>query len=411
MRSVFMCSCILWLAAWSLGAVAAAPLRLYLLADFTNTGMASEGIVQGISTALAMNSNRAAGRDIELIKLDYGGNSGRFLEQLERFVQDPQALALFSGLHSSPIMANIDFIHQHQIITLVPWAAAAGVTRYPSPDNCIFRVACDDSISGEVVLRHAIDRRGYRHPALLLEQSVWGKSNHETLIAGLKERGIQPVAVIWFNWGITMASARIILRDLVAAKADSIILIANIAEGVAFCQAMASLPDGQQRPIFSHWGITGGNFPTIVTPELRRRLDLSFIQTGFSFFAPSPFGLRVLETASRLYPRTIHTAQDLAVPGGFINACDLTLILLAAINQAGLTDDIQADRRRLRQALENLRQPVTGLIKDYRGPFRPFTPACPNAHEALRLDDFTMGYYAPDNTIRLLPEKTSEPAR
>jgi len=379
------------------------PFRIYLIADFTNTGVASESIAKGIRVALAMNDFRAGGHPVELIRKDYGGNSIRYREYLEEFVRDPRALAAFSGLHSSPIIANADYIIKNQILTMVPWAAATGVTRHPSPDNCIFRLSCDDSISGEVMVRYAIDARHLKRPALLLEQSVWGKANAETLQQALKQRGIVPASVAWFNWGISEAAARIILRNLIMSGADSIIMIANVAEGEAFCLAMASLPPQQRKPIISHWGITGADFPRVVTPDIRQNIDLVFIQTTFSFFQPSIAGQQVLATAARLFPREIRTAVDIPVSGGMVNAYDLTQILLAAINQTTLTSSPEANRRSLCQSLENIRQPVPGLIKTYIQPFRRHVVPADNSHEALRLEDFTMGYYAPDNTIRLLP--------
>ena len=59
-------------------------------------------------------------------------------------------------------------------------------------------------------------------------------------------------------------------------------------------------------------------------------------------------------------------------------------------------------RLRVHNALENLEQPVRGLIKTYDHPFRPYAVESPDAHEALGADDFTFGKYGENDAIILI---------
>ena len=187
--------------------------------------------------------------------------------------------------------------------------------------------------------------------------------------------------------------------------------MANAPEGKTFVKAMADLPKDQWRPICSHWGITGGDFAETIGPALLRDFDLTFIQTRFSFISTpdDPFGRAVFQRAKSLFPNAIRTSHDIKAPTGFIHAHDLTRLLIAAVEQVGLTGDIRADRRRVRDALEGLRNPVKGLIKTYRKPFSPYDASHPDAHEALSIEDFVMAQYGHHGEALLIPGGGARP--
>lgn len=238
----------------------------------------------------------------------------------------------------------------------------------------------------------------------MLENTGWGKSNKKTMTKALKELEIDAPQVDWFNWGLTEVGARSRLRTIVQSGADVIFLVANAPEGKTIAKAMLDLPSEDRLPICSHWGITGGDFPEVINAKMRKGLDLTFIQTKFSFVSvqDDPFGQQVLEQAGRLFPEGIKTAKDIKAPTGFIHAYDLTRLLIAAVKQAGFSGHILTDRKNLKKALENLKNPVKGLIKTYIKPFEIFDDKHPDAHEALGIQDFVMGRYGDENEIVLI---------
>jgi branched-chain amino acid transport system substrate-binding protein len=382
---------------------AAHKVRIYLDADMTGTRASGVSIEQGIRTALFRVGNKLAGRDVELVILDHRGNTRRSKEHLERYLADDQALVVFAGLHSPPLLSNLDFINENAILVMVPWAAAGGITRYPSGSNWIFRLSVDDTKAGYVIVEYALDTHYFRKPVLLLEETGWGKSNEATMKKALKDAGFSAPTVTWFNWNLQEHGARIILRDLIDQGADAVFLVANAPEGEAIIRAMAALPAVERLPVFSHWGITGGNFFSAVGPAALKSIDLHFIQTRFSFLddPQKEPGKTVFETAKTVFPVDIRDRKDIQAPTGFIHAYDLTNILIAAVNQCGLTGRIEEDRENLRLALENINTPVPGLIKTYIQPFGVFKADSPDAHEALNIDDLVMARYGPDGEIIL----------
>ncbi len=378
-------------------------IRIYIDADRTGTKESGISIEQGIRVALSEVDNKLDGRLVELVIKNHRGNSRRSKKHLDQFLQDDKALVAFAGLHSPPLLAYRDFINENHIPVLVPWAAAGPITRYPSGSNWIFRLSVDDTKAGYVIVNHAVKKRGFLRPALLLENTGWGKSNRKIMTDALSKEDKNISQVIWFNWGISNAGAVEKLKNILASGADSILFVGNAPEGKTFVKAMLSLPHKQRLPIFSHWGITGGDFPSVINTEMRKGLDLSFIQTRFSFLDEplKDIGKEVLKKAQQIFPDTIKSAKDIKAPAGFIHAYDLTRLLIAAVEQVGLTGDMEVDRANLKKTLENLETPVKGLIKTYQRPFRTFKSQYSDAHEALSIDDFVMAHYGESNEIVL----------
>ncbi|MBL4765307.1 MAG: ABC transporter substrate-binding protein [Colwellia sp.] len=375
--------------------------KIYLDADFTGTKTSSISIQQGINVALSEENFIIDNIRFELVAKNHRGNSLRSKRNLEKFLKDEQALIVFSGLHSPPLLANKEFINSNKILMLDPWAAAGPITRPKNSNNWIYRLSIDDSNAGKFISAEAVKEK-FRKPFLLLEDTGWGKSNERTMKKALASNDIAPVGVTWFNWGLGINHAKVLLRDIKSSGADVIFFVGNAPEGKTFANAMISLNQEIRLPIRSHWGITGGDFAQIINAKARAALDLRFIQTKFSFLSQpsSKLAQQVFEKTKMLYPQ-IKSVDDIKAQTGFIHGYDLTKILIAAMKQARLTGIKKNDMKAIKQALENLKSPVAGLIKDYHKPFSTYSLDNKSAHEALSIQDYAMGHYQSNNSIAL----------
>lgn len=377
-------------------------IRLYIDADRTGARASGVAIEQGIRVALDEVDNQLAGRNVELVIRDHHGSSVRSKRHLDEYLKDDNALLVYSGLHSPPLLNNLRFINENEILVLDPWAAAGPITRFSGSQNWIFRLSVDDSKAGTVIVENAL-KEGLNKPYLLLEDTGWGKSNLKTMRLALEKKGLSPVGVQWFNWNLGETGAKIMLRNIAAAGADSILMVANAPEGKTFAKSMLALSEKERLPLRSHWGITGGDFAQVIDSSLRKQLDLKFLQTSFSFISSKETALseKAFLTAKTLFPDTIKEYADIQAPTGFVHAYDLTRLLIAAVNKAPLTGDIIKDRALIREAMENLNTPIQGLIKTYQTPFTAYDETTPDAHEALGIEDLVMAYYGEDNQILL----------
>ncbi len=375
---------------------------IYLSADRTGAISSGNSIEQGIVVALDEVGNKIGNDTIVLLTLDHRGSTPRFKLHCEQFLADTTAVAMFGGLHSPPLLAARDMINEKELLTLVPWAAAGPITRYPDSVNWVFRLSVDDAKAGEVITSYAISE-GLSNPALLLEETGWGKSNEKTMTNALNSEGYESAGVEWFNWGISQNHAKIILRRIQQSGADAIFLVANANEGATFAKAMAELPSDERLPIRSHWGITGGNFTDSVPSEVRDSINLRFIQSNYSFCPPSEdiISIAVLNSAIELFPE-INNGCDVKAPVGFIHSYDLTKVFLQAMRSVESDNNGVEYRRLIRTSLENIDTPVQGLIKLYTSPFTVWSTENSDAHEALGKSDWTMAKYRIDNSIEII---------
>jgi len=127
-------------------------LYIYQDADLSHHSESSEAIQKGIEVAFNEIDNLIDGYKVEFKYLDHRGNVIRSKRNYQQFIADANALAIYSGIHSPPLIKNRSFINENQALTLVPWAAGGPITRYPSKENWVFRLSVDDTKAGPVIL-------------------------------------------------------------------------------------------------------------------------------------------------------------------------------------------------------------------------------------------------------------------
>lgn len=377
-------------------------IHIYQDADLFHNSESSQAIQKGIEVAFAEIGNEIAGYKIIYKYLDHRGNVVRSKRNYQNFINDPKALAIYSGIHSPPLIKNRAFINENNALTLVPWAAGGPITRFPAKENWVFRLSIDDTQAASTIINFALKNRACRTPHLLLEATPWGDSNLKSMSKVLQEHEISKPPVTRFSWNLGSLGARTLLREITDAGSDCIVLVGNAAEGAVIVKEMISLPVDKRLPIISHWGITGGNFHEVVTAAERELIDLHFIQSCFAFTNANQSNLAktVFTHLKNHTDGAIAQPSDLKSAVGFIHAYDLTKVLIQAIKQTGLSGNMDKDRAAIRLALENIQEPVTGLVKTYRTPFSAFDQQSnPNAHEALHAEDYCMGEFGKNDEI------------
>jgi branched-chain amino acid transport system substrate-binding protein len=364
------------------------PILIGLDADMSS-GSARSGRAIRRGAELAMDeingSGGVLGRPLQLIVRDHRGNPARGVDNIHELSQIPDIVAVIGGLHTPVALAELPIIHEKKLIYLSPWAAGTPIVKNKYSPNFVFRVSVRDEFAGSFLVNQAVEK-GYKHPALVLEQTGWGRSNQASMTRAMQEKGIASAGSFWFNWGVRDLTGQI--RAARAAGADVVLLVANAPEGVVMVKSMAVLREKERLPIISHWGITGGNFFELAKSWLGA-VNLQFLQT-YSFVDPVFFdrNQRLVTAYLKKYPDT-GSADDIFSPVGTAHAYDLVHLLKLAVEQAG---DI--DRSRVRDCLETL-PAYRGIVKDYLPPFTP------RRHDALDAGDFTLAVY--DEAGRIIP--------
>lgn len=362
------------------------PVVIGIDADMSGgSSQSGEAIRRGAALAVAEINAKGGllGRQLTLDVRDHRGNPARGMANMEAFSRMPGLLAVMGGLHTPVALEELDFVHQHRIIFLIPWAAGTRIVENGRDPNYVFRISVRDEYAGAFLIGKALEA-GFERPGLLLEQTGWGRSNEQAMVRALADHGMKPVSIEWFHWGVHDMVLQV--GRLVGSGADVVILAANAPEGVVAVRSMAALPPTDRLPVVSHWGITGGDFPQRVG-GLLREVDLFFLQT-FSFLAP-PLPKRA-EHLFRLYRETfsdVKRPEDIPAPTGTAHAYDLIHLLALAVERAGTLD-----RHAVRDALENLDH-YEGVMRDYAPPFTPMR------HDALNARDFMIACFVESGGI------------
>jgi branched-chain amino acid transport system substrate-binding protein len=362
------------------------PILIGLDADMSSgSARAGEAIKRGMELA-ADEINRQGGilgRNLEIIVKDHRGNPARGVDNLEDFAKMENLVAVMGGLHTPVAMHELKTIHRHGLPFLVPWAAGTPVVKNGFEPNFVFRVSVRDEYAGGFLVKYALEK-GFKKIGLALEKTGWGRSNEKAMKAALKRVGMSPVSIGWFHWGTQDMEGA--LNDVLAAKPDAVLLVANSPEGLSIVRKMSSLPKEQRVPVISHWGITGGDFFE-ESKAVLNQVDLVFLQT-YSFFKPTDpvSAQRLIEQYGKKYGVEARP-ESIFAPVGTAHAYDLVHLMAGAITDAG-----SVDRVLLRDALANL-QKHQGLVRTYVQPFEN------GNHDALSAADFSIAKYGDSGSI------------
>jgi len=322
------------------------------------------------------------GRPLQLVIRDHRSIPARGIRNIQEFAKMPDLVAVFGGRFSPVVIEELPTVRATRLPFMAAWSSADDIIDNEMHPNYVYRLSLRDSLAMPKLLA-AARRRKLDHVGLLLTNTSWGRSNAAAAERALpKLPGMKIVGTSWYNWRDSSLVDK--YRQLRAAGAQAIVLVANDDEAAVLVREVAALPKEQRIPILSHWGVTGGEFIAQAGPALQQ-VDFSVIQT-FSFYKADPARVkRFMASAAKV--STVRRIEDIPGAVGVAHAYDLTNILARAIDLAGSTD-----RRAVRDALERVGS-HHGLVRDYAP---PFTPA---RHEALGPEQLLMARYRADGVL------------
>jgi len=352
------------------------PWLIGLDADLSSTGFLGGGaILRGMEMAVEEINAKGGvlGRPLRIVARDHRQTPLRGVENIETFAQLPGMLAVMGGMHSDVIHNELETIHRLQIPFLLPWSAGTGAIYHDYRPSYTFRLSIDDTWVAPFLLKHAF-QKGHRIAALL-EQSAWGRSNHEALQPLIAKLPPGAVTLEWLNKGETDFGAR--LADLKNRGIDVLLLVSTAPESKALVEAMAKLD--KPMPIYAHWGLTGGDFWQ-KSREALKKVDLRFVQS--IILENNRSNPRLQAFAERYRARYRLTPIDpIPAPIGTVHAYELVNLLAKTIQQVGNTDHAT-----IRTTLEKLKF-YSGIARDYKPPFTA------ERHDALGPDILRLARY------------------
>ena len=318
------------------------------------------------------------GRTLELKTFDHRGNPARGIANIKKIAELDNLVAVMGGVHTPVALQEIPLLHEHKLIYLDPWAAGTPVVDNGHQPNFVFRVSVRDSEAGKVIF-NAAKKDGVTKVALLLGKNGWGRSNEKSMTLAAQEYGLEIVSKQWINWKQTDMKRE--FDAIIESGAQAIMMVLNAPEGAVAIEHMLSTAVTKDIKVYSHWGLAGGEFVSLLGLKALSQVKLQILQT-YSFLAPSNPALnqRVLSAYQRLFEADV-TAESIRGTVGVAQSYDLVYLLKLAIEKAGSTDRVL-----IRDALEQLPS-HKGLLKHYAPAFTA------TRHDALWAEDYFMTKY------------------
>ncbi|MFI5296252.1 MAG: ABC transporter substrate-binding protein [Thermodesulfovibrionales bacterium] len=260
---------------------------------------------------------------------------------------------------------------------ITPAAGSASMTQWSKAgvkDLSIFRFAAHDGIQSAMVVEEAINRK-FTKVAILHDSTNYGVSGRDDLQNQIKAQGnkLTVVAVEKFNIGDKDMTAQLVKAKSGGAQA---ILIWGIGpELAAVANGMAKL--GMKEPLIGGWPLSMSNF-----------IDNAG-KNGDGTLMPQTFIEEPITPQAKKFINAYHKAYNVSripSPVSAAQGYDAVLIFAAAVKQARSTDT-----HKIKEALEDLKDPVPGVIATWQKPFSKWDPANEDTHEAFRRAQVVMG--------------------
>lgn len=374
------------LAGWAActAAPAAEPIRIGVSGPFTG-GSSPMGISMRDGIRVAAAEINAAGgllgRPLQLVERDDQARNELGAQIARELVGREKVVAGVGIVNTGVALASQHVYQEARIPMITAVATGSIVTRQflppRHPENFIFRISASDSIQAAMIVDEAVERRRFRKLAILADSTNYGQLGREDLERALEKKGIRPVSVGKFNIrDVDMTRQLLAARE---AGAEALLTYGIGPELAQIANGAAKL--GWAVPIIGSWPLSMSSFIDSAGPNGEgARMPQTFIQE-----ANTPKRQAFIAAYQKL-----SRAERMPSPSAAAQGYDGLLLLAAAIRQAGTTHG-----SRVREALENLRERVDGVIMTYE---RPYTR---NDHEAF--DDpgqVTMGEVSGGRVVR-----------
>ncbi len=351
---------------FSLTALANDTVRIGVSGPFTG-GSSPMGLSMrdGIRIAAAEINTKGGvlGRPIELIERDDEASNEKGAQVVQSLINDHGIVAGLGIVNTGVALASQRYYQQARIPVITSVATGTLITRQflppEHPDNFVFRVSANDTIQAAMIVVEAIDRRGLRRVAVFHDATNYGQLGRDDLEQALERRGVKPVAIERFQ--LKQADMTPQLRRAREAGAEAILTYGIGPELAQIANGMARM--GWRVPLIGSWTLAMSNFIDDAGPNAEgTRMPQTFI--------PEP---TTPKRAAFLQAWQAQTGNPrIPVPPAAAQGYDSLLLLAAAIEQAGDTDG-----DRIREALEDLRHTIEGVVMTYRRPFSR------DSHEAI----------------------------
>ena len=363
-------------AAVSVSAIAADPIKIGVSGPLTG-GSAPMGVSMRDGVKLAVTEINAKGgvlgRQIVMVERDDEAKNERGVQIAQELINKEKVVATLGFINTGVALASQRFYQEAKIPVFNNVATGSLVTKqFVAPEfaeNYIFRNAAHDTIQSAMIVDEAVVKRKFTKVAILADSTNYGQLGMGDLVKALEKKNVKAVTIEKFNIkDVDMTSQLLKAKE---AGAEAVLTYAIGPELAQIANGMEKL--GWKVPMIGSWTLSMGNFIDNAGKNGNgATMPQTFIQEG-----NTPKRKAFIEAYVKAYkPANDRIPSPVSAAQGY----DSVYLLAAAIKQAGSTDGVK-----IREALENLKEKVDGVVAMYDKPFSK------DDHEAVKMGMPVMG--------------------
>jgi branched-chain amino acid transport system substrate-binding protein len=375
----------LLLGIFSAPALASDTIKIAISGPFSG-GSAPMGTSMRDGAKLAISEINAAGgikidgkkMQIEIVERDDEGKNERGALIAQELASMDDLSGVIGTVNTGIALSGDKHLQEKGITKIItPASGSASMTQWSKagvPDLSMFRFSAHDGIQSAMVVEEAINQK-FTKVALIHDATNYGVSGRDDLLDQIKKQGnkLEVVATEKFNIGDKDMTAQLLSAK---AKGAQAILIWGIGpELAAVSNGMAKLE--MKIPLIGGWTLSMSNY----IDNAGKNSDGTLMPQTF---IEDPITPKV-KNFIKGYHKTYNVTR-IPSPVSAAQGYDAVLIFAAAVKQAQSTDT-----HKIKDALEDLKEPVSGVINTWKHPFSKWDPANFESHEAFRRGDTVMG--------------------
>jgi len=322
------------------------------------------------------------GKKLELVIRDDEHNPVKTVAQTRELVEREHVVAMLGASNSASMLAVAPIVNDQLRVPIVcPATDATAITENAAwkegRENYLFRLGMFGRAQSNFLVNTAVQKFGFKKPALLTWTAGWGVTGRTELNRRLSELGIKPVADETYDSADTDITPP--LLKIRAAGADVMLNYGLVRENVVVMRSKDKL--GDKTPYFSAWGLSPHAFARGAGPLSEGVL----VSTTITSDGPqSPERTEFLKKYAQRYGPEMESVTTTFA------AYDIVRLYAQVIEKVG------TDPKAIRAGLENVPS-FKGLIKDFNRAV--FTR---ERHDALNEDDYILARWTNGKLLEVL---------
>lgn len=319
------------------------------------------------------------GHKLELVTRDSEAKPEKAITVARELIDRQEVYALIGKFDSSSAKALNPVIHERGVPMMLSIAAATKNIEYERDPNFMFRTSGADHFIAEFLVNFVMKEYGAKKIAIGYEDTGYGFGGRDDITKALENLGMEPAAKVKFSRPDTdMTAQALVVKN---SGADVVILYSIAKADAMMIRSLDKV--GAKIPVVCAWAASSPELPKFAGPLGE---GVTVMQT-YSFMDRNLDDLGKKVAADFLKKYDIPDISQMVTPAFTAHAYDGMLLLGEAMKRASLSykpQDLAADRKKIRDALENGLGPVKGLIKTYSPAFTK------SNHDSVGPDDYIM---------------------